>query len=58
MDNGVVTEEDLGSGFLFREEEGAVGMEVCLLLLPSLLILFLSSFYTFSTLLVFLSRLR
>ena len=30
MDNGVVTEEDLGSGFLFREEEGAVGQEVCL----------------------------
>jgi len=29
MDNGVVTEEDLGSGFLFREEEGAVGQEVC-----------------------------
>ena len=28
MDNGVVTEEDLGSGFLFREEEGAVGQEV------------------------------
>jgi len=24
----VVTEEDLGSGFLFREEEGAVGQEV------------------------------
>jgi hypothetical protein len=28
MDDGVVTEEDLGGGFLFREEEGAVGMEV------------------------------
>jgi hypothetical protein len=28
MDNGTVTEEDLGSGFLFREEEGAVGQEV------------------------------
>lgn len=28
MDNGVVTEEDLGGGFLFREEEGAVGQEV------------------------------
>jgi hypothetical protein len=36
MDNGVVTEEDLGSGFLFREEEGAVGQEVCpLSLFPS-----------------------
>ena len=31
MDNGTVTEEDLGSGFLFREEEGAVGQEVGLL---------------------------
>jgi ubiquitin-like 1-activating enzyme E1 A len=28
MDEGVVTEEDLGGGFLFREEEGAVGQEV------------------------------
>lgn len=28
MDDGVVTEEDLGGGFLFREEEGAVGREV------------------------------
>lgn len=28
MDDGVVTEEDLGGGFLFREEEGAVGQEV------------------------------
>ena len=28
MDDGVVTEEDLGSGFLFREEEGAVGTNV------------------------------
>lgn len=28
MDDGVVTEEDLGAGFLFREEEGAVGQEV------------------------------
>jgi len=35
MDNGVVTEEDLGSGFLFREEEGAVGQEVCPFLLFS-----------------------
>lgn len=25
MDDGKVTEEDLSSGFLFREEEGAVG---------------------------------
>ena len=33
MDNGVVAEEDLGSGFLFREEEGAVGQEVCALFL-------------------------
>jgi ubiquitin-like 1-activating enzyme E1 A len=37
MDNGTVTEEDLGSGFLFREEEGAVGQEVRHLLLPCLL---------------------
>ena len=29
MDDAVVTEEDLGGGFLFREEEGAVGQEVC-----------------------------
>lgn len=28
MDDGEVTEEDLGSGFLFREEECAVGQEV------------------------------
>lgn len=28
MDDGVVTEEDLGGGFLFREEEGCVGLEV------------------------------
>ena len=28
MDDEVVTEEDLGGGFLFREEEGAVGKEV------------------------------
>ncbi len=28
MDGEEVTEEDLGGGFLFREEEGAVGMEV------------------------------
>jgi ubiquitin-like 1-activating enzyme E1 A len=28
MDGEVVTEEDLGGGFLFREEEGAVGKEV------------------------------
>lgn len=28
MDDGVVTEEDLGSGFLFREEDGAVGKNV------------------------------
>jgi ubiquitin-like 1-activating enzyme E1 A len=28
MDDAVVTEEDLGGGFLFREEEGAVGQEV------------------------------
>ena len=28
MDEGVVTEEDLGGGFLFREEDGAVGKEV------------------------------
>lgn len=32
MDNGVVTEEDLGGGFLFREEEGAVGQEVSLII--------------------------
>lgn len=30
MDNEVVTEEDLGTGFLFREEDGAVGKAVCL----------------------------
>jgi ubiquitin-like 1-activating enzyme E1 A len=30
MDDGVVTEEDLGTGFLFREEDGAVGQEVSL----------------------------
>lgn len=29
MDDGVVTEEDLGSGFLFRENDGAVGTNVC-----------------------------
>ena len=28
MDDGLVTEEDLGHGFLFREEDGAVGMRV------------------------------
>lgn len=28
MDDGVVSEEDLGSGFLFREEDGAVGKNV------------------------------
>ena len=28
MDGGSVTEEDLGAGFFFREEEGAVGKEV------------------------------
>lgn len=28
MDGGLVTEEDLGSGFLFQEEAGAVGKEV------------------------------
>ncbi|EJT52977.1 SUMO activating enzyme [Trichosporon asahii var. asahii CBS 2479] len=28
MDDGAVTEEDLGSGFLFREEDGAVGKNV------------------------------
>lgn len=28
MDNEVVTEEDLGTGFLFREEDGAVGKAV------------------------------
>jgi ubiquitin-like 1-activating enzyme E1 A len=28
MDGEKVTEEDLGSGFLFREEDGAVGTEV------------------------------
>lgn len=28
MDDGVVTEEDLGSGFLFREEDGAMGKSV------------------------------
>lgn len=32
MDDGAVTEEDLGSGFLFREEEGAVGKNVSLLI--------------------------
>jgi ubiquitin-like 1-activating enzyme E1 A len=30
MDDGVVTEDDLGTGFLFREEDGAVGQEVSL----------------------------
>lgn len=30
MDDGVVSEDDLGSGFLFREEESAVGQEVSL----------------------------
>jgi ubiquitin-like 1-activating enzyme E1 A len=29
MDGEKVTEEDLGCGFLFREDEGAVGKEVC-----------------------------
>ncbi len=29
MDDGVVAEEDLGGGFLFREEDGCVGLEVC-----------------------------
>jgi molybdopterin/thiamine biosynthesis adenylyltransferase len=43
MDNGVVTEEDLGSGFLFREEEGAVGQEVC-----HSFVLSLSSSFSFS----------
>jgi molybdopterin/thiamine biosynthesis adenylyltransferase len=42
MDNGVVTEEDLGSGFLFREEEGAVGQEVC----RSFFLSFSFSFFT------------
>lgn len=28
MDHESVTEEDLGTGFLFREEEGAVGQNV------------------------------
>jgi hypothetical protein len=28
MDDGTVTEEDLGGGFLFREEDGAVGKPV------------------------------
>lgn len=28
MDDGVVTEEDLGAGFLFREADGAVGQNV------------------------------
>lgn len=28
MDEGDVTEEDLGPGFLFREEDGAVGKPV------------------------------
>lgn len=31
MDDGAVTEEDLGGGFLFREEEGAVGKNVSFL---------------------------
>jgi len=47
MDNGVVTEEDLGSGFLFREEEGAVGQEVRLSLL--LLLISTSSSSSFPT---------
>lgn len=29
MDDGEVTEEDLSGGFLFREEDGAVGKPVC-----------------------------
>lgn len=28
MDDGKVTEEDLGTGFLFRENDGAVGKDV------------------------------
>lgn len=28
MDDGDVTPDDLGTGFLFREEEGAVGKPV------------------------------
>jgi ubiquitin-like 1-activating enzyme E1 A len=35
MDDSQVTEEDLGSGFLFREEDDAVGKEVCRLYLAS-----------------------
>ena len=34
MDDGSVTEEDLGGGFLFREEEGCVGLEVKASLVP------------------------
>lgn len=35
MDDEDVTEDDLGSGFLFREEEGAVGQNVrCFLSTP------------------------
>ncbi|GFZ50515.1 hypothetical protein JCM24511_08272 [Saitozyma sp. JCM 24511] len=36
MDEGVVTEEDLGGGFLFREEEGAVGQERTAAALPQI----------------------
>lgn len=34
MDDGKVTEEDLSGGFLFREEEGAVGKLVSFFHLP------------------------
>ncbi|GMK59188.1 hypothetical protein CspeluHIS016_0702030 [Cutaneotrichosporon spelunceum] len=36
MDGEKVTEEDLGGGFLFREEEGAVGMERTAAALPQI----------------------
>ena len=39
MDEENVTEEDLGTGFLFREEEGAVGQNVCFLFLSFFLLL-------------------
>ena len=55
MDDESVTEEDLGSGFLFREEEGAVGQNVrtffCppsdFFFLPFLLYLSFSAFPSF-----------
>ncbi|KAL7420465.1 E1 ubiquitin-activating protein aos1 [Cryptotrichosporon argae] len=52
MDDGVVTEEDLGSGFLFREEEGAVGTDRTAAALPQIAslnpLVTLTAFPTFS----------